>query len=245
MRTVVAIGFVIGIVTSASPARGDEIVGVLHLETEGVSETAAEKFETSIEEGLSGTGFKVAPRERLKELLSNSSYVEGCHFGPCLREVHRNTKVRLVLVARIVGLGPSYSFVVSLLDTTTGQPTSQVADLCDVCTLEEAIATATLSVIELVTGSGTATVDPDVGPTGEKEKTPKVDIAKVLKKRAANRRRLVRRTALFLLGAAVVAGGVGAYFLTNDDDSRGYLAVGAGGALAAASGTFLVISTRF
>ncbi len=231
-------------VAIATPAAAEEqIVGVLHLETEGVSETASEKFESSIEEGLAGTGFRVAPRSRLKALLANSSYIDGCHFGPCLAEVYRNTKVRLVLIGRIVSLGPSYSFVVSLLDTRTGQPVSQVADRCDVCTLEEAMATATIAVVDLVSRAGG--IQPD---SSAKIPDPLVKAREAAegKRRIAKGRRNMRRGAIFFLSTAVLAGGVGAYFIASDKDERvGYGAAAAGGALAVSGVTMLVLSRRF
>ena len=239
MPAAAKIGLIAGLVASlCAPARADEIVGVLQLEIQGVSETAAEKFESSIEEGLTGTGYRVAPRQRLRKMLEQSSYIDGCHFGACLTEVYRNTKGKLVLVARITSLGPSYSFVVSLIDTRTGLPASQVANVCEVCTLEEAIATATLAVIELVTKTPIDVAEPtEVVP-------PPVDLAAI--ERARNRRgkRAARRTALFFIGAAVVAGGAGAYFLVEDDHRIGYPVMAAGGALAVAGTTFLGVSGR-
>jgi len=245
MRSAVAIGLLVAVQLAAveSAHAEEEIVGVLHLETEGVSETAAEKFETSIEEGLSGTGFRVAPRKRLKELLANSSYVDGCHFGSCLNEVYRNTKVRMVLIGRIVSLGPSYSYVVSLLDTRTGHPMSQVADRCDVCTLEEAMATATIAVVELVSKAGA--MDPAEDRVPEDPQLCTREVAAV-KKRNSDSRRITRRAAFFFLGAAALAGGAGAYFIATDRDERvGYAAAAAGGTFAVASATLLVISGRF
>lgn len=221
------------------------VIGILDLQVVGVSATAAARFETSIEEGLTGSGFKVSPRKRLLALLSQSSYVPGCLFGPCLEEIHRNTQVRLVLVAQITSVGPSYEYVVSLLDTRIGRPTSQVTDQCEVCTLEEAIASTTLAVIELVIGSGDSVVDPVLGPTGTEEPPDlRGQLEASRREVSANQQRL-RRAALFFVGAAVLAGGAGAYFLTRDETARGYLALGAGGAFAIASGTLLVLSRRF
>ena len=242
MRKGLVIAVVAGLLSWAGPAMAEdeEVVGVLNLDTEGVSPTAAEVFESGIEEGLAGIGFRVSPRSRLRSLLEQSSYVDGCHFGPCLQEVYRNTKVKLVLVARIVGLGANFSFVVSLLDTRTGLPVSQVASMCDVCTLEEAIATATLAVIELVTAAAQAS-----------DSTDKSDVvgAEVVPAPAADdrrkSRRMVRRAAFFFISAAVIAGGAGAYLISSDDKTSGYAVVAAGGAMAVAGGTFLVISGRF
>ncbi len=242
MRPRIEIGLfaaVLAAVAIPAPARADEIVGVLDLEIEGVSTTAAEKFESSIEDGLVGTGFKVSPQKTLRKLLEQSSYIDGCYFGPCLQEVYRNTRVKKVLVARITSLGPSYSFVVSLVDTQTGLPVSQVANLCEVCTLEEAIATATLAVIELVTRSD------QPAPPVEVERPAAGEVEKHADAAIARRKKLVRRAALFFLSAGVVAGGAGAYLLWDGKESAGRPAAAAGGALALTGVTFLVISGRF
>lgn len=233
-------------VSTAAHAQPDEpIVGILDLQVVGVSATAAARFETSIEEGLTGSGFKVSPRKRLMALLAQSSYVPGCLFGPCLEEVFRNTEVRLVLVARITGVGPSYGYIVSLLDTRLGRPTSQVTDRCEVCTLEEAIASTTLAVIELVTGSGNSVVDPALGPVGSGELPDLRGQLEERKLEVASRQRRLRRAALFFIGAAALGGGAGAYFLSKDQTDRGYPVLAASGAFAIASGTLLVLSRRF
>lgn len=221
------------------------IIGILDLQVDGVSATAAARFETSIEEGLTGSGYQVSPRKRLMALLGQSSYVPGCLFGPCLEEVFRNTELRLVLVARITSVGPSYEYVVSLLDTRIGRPTSQVTDQCEVCTLEEAIASTTLAVIELVTGSGNSVVDPALGPVGKDELPDLRGQLEASQREVGARQRRLRRAALFFIGAAALAGGAGAYFLSRDQTDRGYPAVAVGGAFAIASGTLLVLSRRF
>jgi hypothetical protein len=223
----------------------DEIVGILHFEADGISETVAQRFEQSIEAGLADNGFKVAPRKRLLELLGRSSYVAGCRFGPCLEEVYRNTDIRLVLVGRVTAVGPSYTVLMTLLDTRVGRPTSQVVDRCEVCTVEEAMTGATLAVVELVTGAGTAVVDPALGPTS-RDKIPdfRAQLA-ARRNELADRRRRLRRAALFFVGAAALAGGAGGYLIATDRDQRGLPAVGAAGAFAVASATFLVLSRRF
>ncbi len=243
MRTGLVIAVVAGLLGWAGPAMGEdeEIVGVLNLDTQGVSPTAAEVFESGIEEGLAGIGFRVSPRSRLRSMLEQSSYIDGCLFGPCLKEVYRNTKVKLVLVARIVGLGANFSFVVSLLDTRTGLTVSQVASMCDVCTLEEAIATATLAVIELVTAAAQSPegkVAADAAEAVASEPEPADE-------RRNKNRRMVRRAAIFFISAAAIAGGGAAYLLGKDDKANGYAVAAAGGTMAVVGGTFLVISGRF
>ncbi len=224
---------------------GGEIVGILSFAADGVSPTAAKMFEDAIEKSLADNGFGVAPRKRLTEMLANSSYKVGCTFGPCLVEVHRNTDLRLVLVARVHGVGPSYSFVFSLLDTRVGRTTSQVTDLCDVCTLEEAVTTASLTVVALVTGAGSAVVDPSLGPTS-RDKLPDLrGQIQHLDREVSRRRRRLRQAAVFFYAVAALAGGTGAYFLSKSYEHRGYPLVGGAGAFVVAGTTCLVLSRRF
>jgi len=226
-------------------AAPEPIVGILDMQVSGVSSVAAAKFEEAIERGLVDNGFQVAPRSRLTEVLSQSSYVPGCFFGPCLQQVFRNTELRLVLVGRVSSIGPRYDVVLTLLDTRLGRTTSQVVDRCEVCTLEEAITTTTLGVVELVTGAGTAMVDPALGPTSS-ESPP--DLALLLQRsqqEVSVRQRRLRQAAVFFLGAAAIVGGAGAYFAGNDRRIRGYSMVSAGGVFALASTTLLVLSRRF
>ncbi len=228
-------------------ARGGhgEIVGILSFSADGVSNTAAKMFEDAIEKTLTDNGFGVAPRKRLTDTLANSSYKVGCTFGPCLAEVHRNTDLRLVLVGRVHGVGPSYTFVFSLLDTRLGRPTSQVTDLCDVCTLEEAITTASLAVVALVTGAGSAVVDPSLGPTSRGQLPDLHGQIHRLDREVAHRQRRLRQAAVFFYAAAALAGSAGAYFLSKDYHDRGYPLVGGAGAFVVAGTTCLVLSRRF
>ena len=231
--------------TNHTDAGDGEIVGILAFSADGVSKTAARMFEEAIEKALTDNGFGVAPRKRLTDMLANSSYKVGCTFGPCLAEVHRNTDLRLVLVGQVHGVGPSYTFVFSLLDTRLGRPTSQVADMCDVCTLEEAITTASLAVVALVNGAGTAVVDPSLGPTSRGQLPDLRGQIQHLDREVAHRQRRLRQAAVFFYAAAALAGGAGAYFLSNDYQRRGYPLVGGAGAFAVAGTTCLVLSRRF
>lgn len=240
---------------TAGPARADpapadpepaEIIGILHVETEGVSEAAAAAFERAIDEAIRSQGLAVAPRERLAGLLLDSAFVEGCLFGPCLQPIHRLTEVRLVLVARIVATGSTYSLAVSLMDTRTGQPASQVAEECSVCTLEEAVSSVTLAVIALVTGTGAAR---GRAAGGEPTQVPDLEAMQrriaTLEDRTARGHRTLRRGALFFGGAAIIAGASAGYLLGTDRDGAGAGAAGAAGAFALTGATMLVLSQRF
>lgn len=235
-----------GIAAFAGPAAADETVGILHVEVSGVSETAAEMLESSLEDGLGNAGFKVAKRARMRELLEASGFPEGCRFGPCLQMVYEITGVKLVLVARITGVGRNFTYLVTLVDTRTGSYVSQATDTCAVCTVNEAVATASIAVIGLVTGAGDDTrtrVDDNVAAALDaaslRERQRAVD--EVL----ARRKRSVTRGSVFLLGMAAVAGGVSATAFYKEDDQVGYAAAAAAGAFAISGTTLFVISRKF
>jgi hypothetical protein len=210
-----------------------KIVGILEVRVDGVSPTVAERFETSIEEGLSSAEMWIATRKRLREMLAGTSWSEGCVFGPCLAEVKRQTGADMVVVAYFQGRGSSYRFVVSLVDTESGRVREQTAERCEVCTLSEALDAAALATIGLVHGAAPAGTRPPPRP----RRVPPV----------AHRddRRVVRRAALLLAGAGLLAGGVGVYFLRKDDDDIGYAALGAAGSLTAAGAVVFGLSFAF
>ncbi len=64
----------VGLTGGRARARADrQIIGILDVRVDGVSSTAAENFETSIEEGLGSTDYWVATRKRMREILARSS----------------------------------------------------------------------------------------------------------------------------------------------------------------------------
>jgi hypothetical protein len=215
---------------AVSDPAGKKIVGILEVRVDGVSPTVAERFEASIEEGLSSAEIWIATRKRLREMLAGTSWSEGCVFGPCLAEVKRQTGADMVVVAYFQGRGSSYRFVVSLVDTATGGVREQTAERCEVCTLSEALDAAALATIGLVHGAAPAGTRPPPPPRVEPPPPRR------------HGRRAARRTALVLAGAALVAGGVGGYFLRKDDDDIGYASIGAAGSLAAAGAVVFGLS---
>jgi hypothetical protein len=232
-------------------AGAEERIGVLSVETAGVSRAAAQKFERGLEEALTGAGFHVTGRTELRQALVSADYVVGCTFGPCLQKMYERTGLRYALVASIRGKGPSYSFVVTLLDTLGGAPTSQVAERCSVCTVEEAISTATLAVIGLVTGTGSAEVrNPGVGPVASAAPPPPRDELLTVKLRwAGTRTRTARRslvrTAWVFVGAAFVGGAAAAALVSIDRPTASGLVASGSGALLLSGTTMLWLSTRF
>lgn len=218
---------------NAKQAPKRKIVGILDVRVEGVSPTAAERFESGIEEGLGSTEYWVATRKRMREILSGSGWSEGCDFGPCLAEVKKQTGADLIVDAYFQGTGSSYRFVVTLVDTATGTVTAQVADHCDVCTLTEALDSAALATIGLVHGAeGQVPVDAHVPPA-------------VIDHTEAHAGRSMRRTALLLIGAGAILGGTAAYFLHTGNDKLGYAAGGAAGGVGVAGIAVVALSFQF
>lgn len=209
-------------------------VGMLEVATRGVSETAGDTFEQGIERALAAVEVPVVRSKMVREKLGTSDFVRGCTFGPCLREVGRATGLKRLLIARIEGAGKSYSVVVSLVETDEGRLVSQVAQSCPVCTVDEAIATATQAVVELITRregearSGKEVVDvPDGGDD-----------------RIASKKRQVRRSGLVFVatGAAALVAGL---LLASDDSDAGAPLVGGGVGLAGAGLATLLLSVTF
>lgn len=210
----------------------DGVIGLLDVRVEGVSAAAGEMFTKQVEESLEISGLQVAPRKRLHEYLAGTPWNAACLVGACLRELRLRAAVGRVLEVALVTNGPSYHYVITLLDTQTGKTVSQLARKCDVCTTEEAFASAALAVVELVNGVGDATPDEPVvaAPVG----SPGVDRA----------RRRARTLGLVLVGAAV-ATGVGSYYLYQQDNDLVGPAAGAAGALGVAGLLSIGVSFTF
>jgi hypothetical protein len=223
--------------TDEAPLEGHDAIGVLEVRTYGVSEAAGEKFEQSVEETLADVGFRVVRSGTVQEKLREGDYVPGCTFGPCMREVNRLTGLRRVLVARVQGVGQSYSVVVSLVETDTGQLVSQVAQSCPVCTVEEAISTATLAVVELITAREAA-AGPGTPAMGAGGAHP-ADLP------GAKASRRVRRAGWLLLGVGVAAGAVGGALLATGERDAGLSLSSGGGAFAISGISALLLSRSF
>ncbi|MCL4226564.1 MAG: hypothetical protein KJZ91_19035 [Myxococcales bacterium] len=215
---------------AAAGAVDDDLIGLLDVRVEGVSDAAAEVFTRQIEESLGIAGLKVAGRARLREFLAGTPWNAACLMGTCLRELKTHAGVGKVIEATLVSIGPSYHYTLTLLDTGTGAILRQASRKCDVCTTDEAFADAALGVVELITeGEDLAPAGPGRGPAPPPGRA----------------RRTTRRAALALMGAAALAGAGGYYLLTRDEDRLGAAAIGASGAFAVAGVTCLGISFSF
>ncbi len=230
-----AIALVALLAAPGGTARADQQdpVGLLEVVTVGVSDTTGDSFETSMEQALARVSVPVVRSKVVREKLAGSDFVHGCTFGPCLREVGRATGLKRVMAARIEGAGKSYSVVVSLIDTDEGRLLSQVAQSCPVCTVEEAIATATRAVVELITRR-----------EGEARSGTEVVAVRDTPERIASKKKHVRRVgiAFAATGAAALVAGIA---LARGDSDAGPPLVGGGVALAGAGLATLLLSVTF
>ncbi len=195
-----------------------ETVAVIDSIIDGVPQKDRAGFQENLEESLRGSGFTVLPQATVKSLLLSSDATAGCAFGPCLRAVGKVLGVELALVVRISADGPSYSFVLTLVDTRTGAPVAQVSDTCAVCTFDEASSAATLAVVDLGMRYRDAQDARNAPP-------------------AARPAARLHRATWVMGGLTVLASGAAAYILLGRDDVDRYGWAAAGSALGLAVGT--------
>lgn len=232
MRPIAALALLAALAGRARAADSDP-VGLLEVATQGVSDTTGDKFEESIERGLAAVEVPVMRSRVVREKLATSDFVHGCAYGPCLRAVGRATGLHRLLVARIEGAGQSYSVVVSLMETEEGRLLSQVAQSCPVCTVDEAIATATRAVVELITRR-----------EGEARSGTEVVAVPNDPERLDRKKSHVRATGLAFVATGAAAMLAGA--LTGDEHPEARAALlGGGGALAGAGMATLLLSVTF
>lgn len=212
-----------------------ERLGFLEIAARGVPEAAVPKFGDAVQRGLEGADFEVISNDDFTALLEESSWVEGCTFGPCMRRVHESTGVERALVVRVQGIGSSYTFVASIVDTRTGALLAQAQQQCAACSINDAEAAASLlgPDLMLAMNSGAQAGAPLPGPE-----------AGAL---AAKGDRLsgLRTTSYLFMGAALGLAGAGAYFLSEDDDDLGLPLVAGGGAALVGGITMFVFSRDF
>jgi len=211
----------------APPPRtaNQRIVGVLDVRVEGVPPEIAAQFQSQLEAQVDTKHFWLAPRSRMHEMMSNSTkWTEGCVIGNCLGEVRRQTNAELVLLAALTGSGTSFGYVVTLVRTDTGRVLAQESERCDVCTVSEAVANATLATVKILNKV------PDTLP--DDSKTQEAELAAVSDKAdrdvaQAKHHPHAVATGILITGLAIAAGGAGLYF-ENKNAGIGMAAAGGG-----------------
>lgn len=209
----------------AAPRR--RMVGILDVRVDGVPDEIKAQFERDLEHQLDGKTYWLSSRAQMRERMKFSTkWTEGCLVGACLTEVKTQTAADLVLLAAFNGSGTSFGHVVTLVRTDTGRVVAQETGRCDVCTVKEAMAEATLATIRLLDAV------PEVLPApGEPQASPSDAPAGAPARAAETGGDQLRRRGITLavLGLAAVAGGVAAYYVRDEPDwAIGVAAAGGG-----------------
>jgi hypothetical protein len=215
----------------AQAVAGDKrrIVGILEVRVEGVPKQIKRQFQVELEKQLDSREYWLAPQQRIREMLANSpKWTEGCVVGLCLNELRTVTGAELVLLASISGSGTSFGYVVTLVRTDTGRMLAQEASRCEVCTVKEVLASATLAAVKLLTAV------PDKLPDEAAETSAALDVAtRDLRADAEATNRHHRRIGIALTLAGVVAAGAGmTLYLATDRPSYALGLAGLGGGIA-------------
>lgn len=219
-----------GVRTRPTPADNRRIVGVLDVRVEGVPDAVKDSFQHDIEDQFDTKHYWLASRDYMRQhLLRSTKWTEGCLVGACLTEVRAQTGAELVLLAALTGSGTSFGYVVTLVRTDTGRVVQQNSERCDVCTVREAMAKATLATVDLLNNV------PDKLPDEAAEQGAALNTAvgKVRKELAAHDQHATR-VGVVVTALGVAAAAVGAVLYSIDNGSR-YAAPTAiaGGAMAA------------
>ena len=205
------------------------IVGILDVKVDGVPPEIASQFQQNLEAQLDSKHYWLAPRARMRDLMSNSTkWTEGCVVGQCLQEVRTQTRADLVLLAALTGSGTSFGYVVTLVRTDTGRVLAQEQERCDVCTINEALSAATLATIKILTAV------PDHLPDDGVERKAALDLAtrpletRLAKLSGDDHHHKTLGATLTVLGVAAAAAGTVIYFKQDHVTGAATAAAGAG-----------------
>jgi hypothetical protein len=212
------------------PSDHRRIIGILDVRVDGVAPEVAAQFQANLEQQLDTKLFWLVPRNRMHELMANSTkWAEGCLVGMCLREIRTQTRADLVLLVAMSGAGTSFGWTVTLVRTDTGRVLSQDSSRCDVCTVNEAVTGATLATLKLLNDV------PDKLPDQATEETAAYNL--LLKpirghvRELEHERRRVGLT-LSITGLVVAAAGVALYKTGSSNRDVGEITAAAGGGIA-------------
>lgn len=218
-----------GVAAAGAPRDNRRIVAILDVHVDGVAPEVASQFQSSLEAQVDTKHYWLAPRNRVHELMANSTkWTDGCFVGTCLAEVKTQTGADLVLLAALTGSGTSFGFVVTLVRTDTGHVLAQESQRCDVCTVNEVIAESTLAVIKLLTSV------PERLPDQAADHGVEIDLAvKPLSEKvvAQHHHHTVIGATLTIAGLVAAAAGT-ALYVTQGHPSYGLATAAAGGGLA-------------
>jgi hypothetical protein len=225
-----------GVPTRPAPADNRRIVGILDVRVEGVPDAVKESFQKELEDQFDTKHYWLASRSYMKErMLRSTKWTEGCLAGACLTEVRAQTGAELVLLAALTGSGTSFGYVVTLVRTDTGRVLQQNSERCDVCTVREAMAKATLATIDLLNNV------PDKLPdeAAEHGATINTAVGKVQKELAAHDQHTTR-IGVVVTAIGVAAAAVGAVLYSLDKSSSYAVPTAIGGGAMAAGGVIVL-----
>ena len=218
------------------PPEKRRMVGILDVRVDGVADDLKAKFEKDLEQQLDTNQYWLSTRAQMRDRMKFSTkWTEGCLVGDCLAEVRTQTNAELVLLAALTGSGTSFGYVVTLVRTNNGRVLAQDSGRCDVCTVNEAMAEATLATIRLLNDV------PVTLPDEAGDQSAAIEVAVGASRRALARS--VRHThrggiALTVTGLAIAVGAGAAYAVL--DHPAWALATAAGGAGLAAGGVVVL-----
>lgn len=205
------------------------MVGILDVRVDGVPNEIKAQFERGLEEQLDTRIYWLSSRAQMRERMKFSTkWTEGCLIGDCLAELRTQTSAELVLLAAFNGSGTSFGHVVTLVRTDTGRVLSQESGRCEVCTVNEAMAEATLATLRLLNAV------PDKLPDEAGDQSVAMDLAaNASRAQLSDAHRSVRRRGitLALIGLAVAGGGLAAYVLDDKPDYALAITAAGGGLL--------------
>jgi len=211
------------------PPEKRRMVGILDVRVDGVPDEIKQHFERGLEEQLDTKIYWLSSRAQMRERMKFSTkWTEGCLVGACLAELRTQTQAELVLLAAFNGSGTSFGHVVTIVRTDNGRVLSQESGRCEVCTVNEAMAEATLATMRLLSAV------PDKLPDEAGDHSTAMDLVVTKAKAdidasAKSFRRL--GITLTLVGVAVAAGGLATYMLQDKPDYALAITAAGGGLL--------------
>ncbi len=210
------------------PPEKRRMVGILDVRVDGVPNEIKAQFERGLEEQLDTKVYWLSSRAQMRERMKFSTkWTEGCLVGGCLAELRTQTSAELVLLAAFNGSGTSFGHVVTIVRTDNGRVLSQESGRCEVCTVNEAMAEATLATMRLLNAV------PDQLPDEAGDHSVAMDlVATASKTQLSEMHGRVRRRgiALTVVGLAALGAGIATYVL-QDKPAYAVAITAAGGGL--------------
>ncbi|HEU0034225.1 MAG TPA: hypothetical protein VFQ53_26555 [Kofleriaceae bacterium] len=227
-RAVLLLVLVGASVAHADPLDHRRIIGILQVE--GPTNDITNTFERTLEKKLDAKTYWLVPRSKMRERMRMSTkWSEGCLVGACLTETKVQTGAEVVLLVALTGSGTSFGYVVTVMRTDTGGVLSQATDRCEVCTLNEAMGSATAATVKLINALPPQLPDADAAQRAEAEAAAAAALRPVELARKEDQRHAQRiGVTLTVVGLAMVVAGSAAYYLQDSRPGYGVAIAGGG-----------------